>query len=201
MIAIIDYGAGNIFSVKNALDFLGFDNKLTSDISEIESADSIILPGVGAFPSAMQKLNESGLVNSIREQSHIKPFLGICLGMQMLFEKGYEFIETDGLGLIKGSVKKLDLPDLSVPHMGWNKLVKQNDCALLNGLDENSYVYFVHSYAAECDDKDISAYCDYGRKITSLVYDGKFVYGAQFHPEKSGETGLRILRNFAELMM
>lgn len=199
MIAIIDYGAGNIFSVKNALDFLGFDNKLTNNADEIKSADAVILPGVGAFPWAMKQLCDSGLVDVIKDESKKKPFLGICLGMQMIFDKGYEFEETDGLSLINGSVKKIILPDMSVPHMGWNKLVVQNDCALLDGLTDDEYVYFVHSYAAECDDKDISAYCEYGRKITALVHDGKYVYGSQFHPEKSGETGLKILRNFAEL--
>ncbi len=200
MIAIIDYGAGNIFSVKNALDFLDLDNKLTSDKDEIIYADAIILPGVGAFPAAMKMLNESGLVDVINEQAKLKPFLGICLGMQMLFDKGYEFEETVGLGLIKGDVKFLDLPDLSVPHMGWNRLEKQTECALINGLPDDSYVYFVHSYAAVCDNTNIIAYSEYGKKIPALVHDGKFVYGAQFHPEKSGETGLQILRNFADLM-
>ncbi len=199
MIAIIDYGAGNIFSVKNAFDYLGYECKLTKSEDEIRKADAIILPGVGAFPAAMNMLNESGFVQLIREQSEIKPFLGICLGMQLIFEKGYEFEECDGLGLISGSVKKIERKDLSVPHMGWNELVIQNDCPLFNGLPENPYVYFVHSYAAECDDKNIAAYCDYGGKVTSLVYDGKYVFGAQFHPEKSGEVGLKILRNFAEL--
>ena len=199
MIAIIDYGAGNIFSVKNAFDYLGYECKLTKSEDEIKKADRIILPGVGAFPAAMNMLNESGLVPLIREQTKIKPFLGICLGMQLIFDKGYEFEETDGLGLIHGTVEKMERTDLVIPHMGWNELIIRNDCPLFKGLPENPYVYFVHSYAAKCDDKNVAAYCDYGGKVTAMVHDGKYVFGAQFHPEKSGEVGLQILRNFAEL--
>ena len=199
MIAIIDYGAGNIFSVKNAFDYLGYECKLTKSEDEIKKADRIILPGVGAFPAAMSMLNESGLVPLIREQTKIKPFLGICLGMQLIFDKGYEFEETDGLGLIHGTVEKMERTDLVIPHMGWNELIIQNDCPLFKGLPQNPYVYFVHSYAAKCDDKNVAAYCDYGGKVTAMVHDGKYVFGAQFHPEKSGEVGLQILRNFAEL--
>ena len=200
MIAIIDYGAGNIFSVKNALDYLGLENSLVSDAESIKSADAVILPGVGAFPAAMEKLGNSGLIDVIKEEAKRKPFLGICLGMQMLFEKGYEFEECDGLGLISGSVRFMDEPDLIIPHMGWNKLEKLNDCPLLNGLGDNEYVYFVHSYKAECEDENIAAYSEYGGRVPALVFDGKFVYGAQFHPEKSGDTGLKILKNFGELI-
>lgn len=200
MIAVVDYGAGNIFSVKNALDYLGFDSKLVSDKDKIKSADAVILPGVGAFPAAMDMLNKSGLVDTIKEEATKKPFLGICLGMQLIFEKGYEFEECDGLGLISGSVRKMEEKDLIIPHMGWNKLEKLNDCPLLMNIGDNEYVYFVHSYKAHCDDKNISAYCEYGERVPALVHDGKFVYGAQFHPEKSGETGLKILRNFGGLI-
>lgn len=200
MIAIIDYGAGNIFSVKNALDYLGLENKLTSDKEEIKAADAIILPGVGAFPAAMKMLGETGLVETIKEEAAKKPFLGICLGMQMLFEKGYEFEECDGLGLIKGAVRFMEEPDLIIPHMGWNKLEKLNDCKLLEGLSDNEFVYFVHSYKAECNDENIAAYSEYGGRVPALVFDGKFVYGAQFHPEKSGSTGLAILKNFGGLI-
>ncbi|MDE5557985.1 MAG: imidazole glycerol phosphate synthase subunit HisH [Ruminococcus sp.] len=200
MIAIIDYGAGNIFSVKNALDYLGLENRLVSDADSIKSADAIILPGVGAFPSAMKMLENSGLIDTIKEQATKKPFLGICLGMQLIFEKGYEFEECDGLGLIKGSVRKMESENLIIPHMGWNKLEVLNNCKLLDGLGDNEYVYFVHSYKAECNDKDISAYCEYGGRVPALVHDGRFVYGAQFHPEKSGETGLKILKNFGGLI-
>ncbi len=200
MIAIVDYGAGNIFSVKNALDYLGLANCLTSDKELIKSADKIILPGVGAFPSAMKMLENSGLVETIKSEATKKPFLGICLGMQLIFEKGYEFEECNGLGLIKGSVRKMESKDLIIPHMGWNKLEVLNDCRLLDGLSDSEYVYFVHSYKAECNDKNISAYCEYGGKVPALVHDGKYVYGAQFHPEKSGETGLKILKNFGGLI-
>ncbi len=200
MIAIIDYGAGNIFSVKNALDYLGLESELVSNKESIKAADAIILPGVGAFPAAMKMLNDTGLVETIKEEAAKKPFLGICLGMQMIFEKGYEFEECDGLGLIKGSVRKMEEPDLIIPHMGWNKLEKLNDCKLLEGIGDDEYVYFVHSYKAECSDENISAYSEYGGRVPALVYDGKFVYGAQFHPEKSGDTGLKILRNFGALI-
>ena len=200
MIAIIDYGAGNIFSVKNALDYLGLESKLVSDIDSVKSADAVILPGVGAFPAAMKKLEATGLVNTIKAEAEKKPFLGICLGMQLIFEKGYEFEETDGLGLIGGSVIKMEEPDLIIPHMGWNKLEKLNDCPLLENVGDNEYVYFVHSYKAQCDDKNIAAYSEYGGRVPALVYNGKYVYGAQFHPEKSGETGLKILKSFGELI-
>ncbi|MCM1361726.1 MAG: imidazole glycerol phosphate synthase subunit HisH [Clostridiales bacterium] len=200
MIAIIDYGAGNIFSVKNALDYLELESRLVSDKESVISADAVILPGVGAFPAAMKKLEATGLVETIKEEASKKPFLGICLGMQLIFEKGYEFEEHDGLGLIKGDVRKMEAPELIIPHMGWNKLEKLNDCRLMNGIGDDEYVYFVHSYKAHCEDKNISAYCEYGGRVPALVHDGKFVYGAQFHPEKSGETGLKILKNFGGLI-
>lgn len=199
MIAIVDYGAGNIFSVKNAMDYLGLPAELTSKADDIRNADGIILPGVGAFPRAMEMLTQSGLVGAIREEAVKKPFLGICLGMQLIFSKGYEFEETDGLGLIDGEVKLMTPEGLSIPHIGWNKLEKNRECALLNGLGDDEYVYFVHSYAAQCADENIAAYCEYGNRVTALVNSGT-VYGAQFHPEKSGKTGLKILSNFAELI-
>ncbi len=200
MIAVIDYGAGNIFSVKNALDHLGMESELTSDAQKITAADGIILPGVGAFPEAMRMLQKSGLIPTIREEAHKKPFLGICLGMQLLFEKGYEFEECEGLGLIEGSVIKMEEPDLIIPHMGWNRLERLNPCPLMNDLPEDSYVYFVHSYKAECEDKYIAAYSEYGGRVPALVTDGSTVFGAQFHPEKSGDVGLQILRNFGGLI-
>lgn len=199
MIAIVDYGAGNIFSVKNAMDYLGLPAELTSKADDIRNADGIILPGVGAFPWAMNMLTKSGLVEVIKEEAVKKPFLGICLGMQLIFSKGYEFEETDGLGLIDGQVRLMAPEGLSIPHIGWNKLEKNRECALLNGLGDDEYVYFVHSYAAECADEDVAAYCEYGSRVTALVNRGT-VYGAQFHPEKSGKTGLKILSNFAELI-
>lgn len=199
MIAIIDYGAGNIFSVKNALDHLGVQAVLTGDRAVIEGADGIILPGVGAFPAAMKRLNDSGLIDVIKAEAKKKPFLGICLGMQMLFDRAFEFEETRGLGLIGGYVDKIPEAGLVIPHMGWNRLEVQHDCPLFEGLSGDSYVYFVHSYKAFCGDESINAYCEYGGKIPALVSDGKYVFGAQFHPEKSGETGLRILKNFVGL--
>lgn len=198
MIAIIDYGAGNLFSVKNALDYLGLDNIVTKSAKDLESADKLILPGVGAFPDAMRMLSEAGLVDVIKEQAKKKPLLGICLGMQMLFEKGYEFAETDGLGLIKGSVKLMKPDNLPIPHIGWNSLEFNEKSPLLGNCKDGDYVYFVHSYAADCPSENVAAYCDYGMKVPALVQSGN-VYGAQFHPEKSGETGLNILRCFAEL--
>ncbi|HBB72521.1 MAG TPA: imidazole glycerol phosphate synthase subunit HisH [Ruminococcus sp.] len=200
MIAMIDYGAGNIFSVKNALDYLGIESALVKDAESVKAADAVILPGVGAFPAAMEMLEKTGLTETIKEEAARKPFLGICLGMQMMFEKGYEFEECDGLGLIPGSVRKMEEPDLIIPHMGWNRLEKLNDCPLLEGIGEEEYVYFVHSYKAHCEDRYIAAYSEYGGRVPALVWDGKYAYGAQFHPEKSGDTGLKILRSFAGLI-
>lgn len=196
MIAIIDYGAGNIFSVKNALDFLGAESKLTSNIGEIMSADKLILPGVGAFGNAMEMLGKSNLIDVIIQQAQIKPFLGICLGMQIIFAKGYEFGEFNGLGLIPGTVEKIGEHGLVIPHMGWNKLEKLNESPLID--DAETYAYFVHSFRAVCDEKYISYYCQYGEKIPALVQCGN-VYGMQFHPEKSGEKGLKMLERYITL--
>lgn len=198
MIAIIDYGAGNLFSVRNALDYLGIKHTISSDPAVLEAADEMILPGVGAFPDAMRMLRESGLVPVIREQAAKKPLLGICLGMQLLFEKGFEFEETEGLGLIEGSVRLIDAGGLKIPHMGWNDLTVLNPCALTAETENGDYVYFVHSYRAETPDENISCYTSYHERIPALVHQGQ-VYGAQFHPEKSGSVGLAMLRNFAGL--
>ena len=200
MIALIDYGAGNIFSVKNALDFLGIENKLTNNADEIRNADAIILPGVGAFGWAMNMLEKSGLIPVLKEEAKKKPFLGICLGMQVLFEKGYEFGEFDGLGLIPGSVKMIEDEGLIVPHMGWNKLEITSDSPIMKGITNDDYVYFVHSYKAFCDKENLVAYCEYGSPVSAMVTDGGYVYGAQFHPEKSGTVGLKILSNFASII-
>lgn len=199
MITIIDYGAGNLFSVQNALNYLGVENRISSRAEDIISADKLILPGVGAFPDAMKMLDEAGLTDVIKEQAQLKPLMGICLGMQMLFDKSYEFGETEGLGLIPGTVELMHpADDLVIPHIGWNALEKNEPCALLDGVNEGDYVYFVHSFAAVTDSKNVAAYCDYGMKVPALVTSGK-VYGCQFHPEKSGKTGLTILKNFCEI--
>lgn len=198
MIAIIDYGAGNLFSVKNALDFLKVPSVVACEPAALESADALILPGVGAFPDAMKRLEKSGLVSVIREQAAQKPLLGICLGMQLLFEKGLEFTETEGLGLLEGTVKRIDAGGMKIPHMGWNDLTVQKPCALTADTKNGDYVYFVHSYRADTPSENISCYTVYHEQIPALVHRG-FIYGAQFHPEKSGSAGLAMLRNFAEL--
>jgi glutamine amidotransferase len=198
MITIIDYGAGNLFSVKNALDFLGMESKISSDPSDLEAADKLILPGVGAFPDAMHKLDEAGLTEVIRREAARKPLLGICLGMQILFEKGYEFEETEGLGLIEGYVDKLIAPGKKIPHMGWDDVGIVNPTPLTARVKEGDNVYFVHSYKAVTDEKNISLAAEYGQLVPALVFSGD-VYGAQFHPEKSGSIGLGILKEFCEL--
>lgn len=200
MIAIVDYGAGNIFSVKNALDYLGLANKLTDSAAEIEAADEVILPGVGAFPAAMRMLESKGLISVLKAQSQKKPLLGICLGMQMLLGKSYEFEECDGLDLIPGTVERIDAPGLIIPHMGWNKLEMGTPCPLFRELPDEAYVYFVHSFAAKCREENLAAWVEYGGRVPAMVYDGANVFGAQFHPEKSGEVGLQILRNFGGLV-
>lgn len=198
MIAIIDYGAGNLFSVKNALDYIGEESVITSDPTVLSAADGLILPGVGAFPDAMRMLNESGLSDAIRAEAAVgKPLLGICLGMQVLFEKGTEFEETEGLGLIPGTVDRIQT-SLKIPHMGYNELIFGVPCPLLKGVKEGDCVYFVHSYMANTTPEYIAASCDYGAKVTALAQN-KNVFGTQFHPEKSGAVGLTILKNFGGL--
>lgn len=202
MIAIIDYGAGNLFSVKNALDYIGVRSAITSERSEIRAADALVLPGVGAFPDAMQSLNESGLVGTIKEEVLKKPLLGICLGMQALLEVSFEFAETAGLGLIPGKVDRIRFrrgKRYKLPHIGWNQLEIKRPSALLKGLTTGDSVYFVHSYMAYTAPEYVAASCGYGCDITAFIERGN-VYGAQFHPEKSGEVGLEILRNFGGLV-
>ncbi|MBR5362537.1 MAG: imidazole glycerol phosphate synthase subunit HisH [Oscillospiraceae bacterium] len=199
MIAVIDYGAGNLFSVCNALKYLDIAHEVTKDASVIDRADAVILPGVGAFPAAMESLRQTGLVSTIKENAAKKPLLGICLGMQMLFDRSDENGDCDGLGLIPGEVHRIPSKRVIIPHMGWNELVVTQASPLLNNIETPVFTYFVHSYQAFCEDKNIIAYCDYDGKIPALVTDGKFVFGAQYHPEKSGEKGLQMLRNFEEL--
>lgn len=198
MIAIVDYGAGNLFSVQNALAYLNITCCTTDDPAVLEICDGVILPGVGAFPEAMHRLHASGLVSIICEQAQKKPLLGICLGMQMLFERSYEFEETQGLGLIPGQVRLINSGGLKIPHMGWNDLTVLHPCALTEHSKNGDYVYFVHSYCVHTPDENVSCYTEYGERIPALVHRG-FVYGAQFHPEKSGEAGLAMLKNFARL--
>lgn len=190
MIAIVDYGAGNLFSVQNALAYLNITCCTTDDPAVLEICDGVILPGVGAFPEAMHRLHASGLVSIICEQAQKKPLLGICLGMQMLFERSYEFEETQGLGLIPGQVRLINSGGLKIPHMGWNDLTVLHPCALTEHSKNGEYVYFVHSYCVHTPDENVSCYTEYGERIPALVHRG-FVYGAQFHPEKAERWGLR----------
>ncbi len=202
MIAIVDYGVGNLFSLNCSLRAIGAESRVTSDPGVIRAADSILLPGVGAFGDAAEKLRQTGLTSVLREQALSgKPFLGICLGMQLLFEKSYEYGEHDGLGLIPGSVRPIAdvIPQgLKIPHIGWNALVFRRESPLFSGIKNGDHVYFVHSYyAADCGDAVI-ADAEYGAPLTAAVQKDN-IFGCQFHPEKSGEVGLKILRAFAEM--
>ncbi|MBQ5335475.1 MAG: imidazole glycerol phosphate synthase subunit HisH [Oscillospiraceae bacterium] len=199
MIAVIDYGAGNLFSVCNALNYLNIAHTVTGDPAEVDRADAVILPGVGAFPAAMQALNEAGMTGAVCENAKKKPLLGICLGMQMLFEQSDEMGICAGLGLIPGEVKRIPSERVIIPHMGWNELVIRQESPLLQGIGTPLYTYFVHSYQAFCADENLIAYADYDGRVPALVTDGQFVFGAQFHPEKSGEQGLMMLRNFERM--
>ena len=202
MIAIVDYGVGNLFSLNSSLQMIGAESIVTADEAALRSADKILLPGVGAFEDAAKKLRDSGLADLLKElAAEGKPLLGICLGMQMLFEKSYEYGEHDGLGLIPGSVKPIRdvIPaDYKIPHIGWNGLHFRQENPLFQYVKEGDCVYFVHSfYAADCDDSVIAT-AEYGAELTAAVAKGN-VYGCQFHPEKSGNVGLAILKAFNEL--
>jgi len=201
MIAIVDYGVGNLFSLKCSLRSIGADAVVTSDPEIIRSADKIILPGVGAFGDAADKLRSSGLDTVVIDEAKAgKPLMGICLGMQLLFDESLEFGRHKGLGLIRGSVRPIAdvIPaDLKIPHMGWNALKFKGESPIFKYISEGDCVYFVHSfYAAECDES-VSAVAEYGAELTAAVRSGN-VYGCQFHPEKSGTVGLKILRAFCE---
>ena len=201
MVAVIDYGVGNLFSLLSSLKAIGADAVITNDINTIKNADRIILPGVGAFEDAAKKLFESGLHEVIIEEAkNGKPLMGICLGMQLLFERSFEYGEHKGLGLIKGDILgfegKID-KSLKIPQIGWNALkLTKKDCSLWKYIKEGDYVYFVHSYFAELSDATASS-SEYGIEFTAAVSDGN-IYGCQFHPEKSGDVGLNILRGFCE---
>lgn len=201
MIAVIDYGVGNLFSLCSSLKSIGADAAVTSDQSMIRAADKLILPGVGAFGDAVGKLQDSGLYEILQEQAAAgREIMGICLGMQLLFEKSYEYGEHRGLGLLKGEVVPMEgrIPEgLKIPHIGWNGLHFQRESRLFKYVRENECVYFVHSfYAQDCDDS-LVATAEYGRELTAAVEKGN-VMGCQFHPEKSGRVGLAILRAFCE---
>lgn len=203
MIAIVDYGVGNLFSLKSSLAAIGADAVVTADAAVLQSADRIILPGVGAFGDAAEKLRATGLDKVVvAEAKGGKPLLGICLGMQLLFEKGYEYGVHDGLGLIPGEIRPIAdvIPkDLKIPHIGWNALrfgCEKNP--LFRYISEGDCVYFVHSYYAKTDTKNVIATANYGADLTAAAANGN-VYGCQFHPEKSGSVGLSILRAFCEL--
>lgn len=202
MVAIIDYGVGNLFSLKSSFAAIGEEAVVTADPAVIHAADRLILPGVGAFADAAAKLRESGMADVvIAEAAAGKPLLGICLGMQMLFEKSYEYGEHEGLGLLKGAVRPMAgvIPsDYKIPHIGWNAMIFKKESPLFRYVKEGDHVYFVHSYyAADCEES-LLATAEYGAELTAAVAKDN-VYGTQFHPEKSGAVGLSILKAFCEL--
>lgn len=197
-IGVIDYGAGNLKSVTKALSFLGFANEIVSDPGELERYDAMILPGVGAFPKCMEALRSRAMDQEICRQAEKKPLLGICLGMQMLLDSSTEMGTSQGLGLIPGTVEKIETP-YKLPHIGWNSIQILQPNALTKGLRDGDYVYFVHSFCAhtECP-QDLAMITDYGVPVAAMVAKGN-VFGCQFHPEKSGPVGMTILKNFGEL--
>ncbi len=197
MIAIIDYGAGNLLNVEKAFRYLGYEAQVTSDPQTIEAADHVILPGVGAFGDCMNGIRAKGLESTIKNVINRKtPFLGICLGMQLLFDESEESPGVNGLGIIKGRIRRIPYTDLKIPHMGWNDIRCKG--RLFDGLDK-PYVYFVHSYCLDAADKSVvTATTDYGIEIEAAVEQAN-VFATQFHPEKSGEAGLKILTNFANM--
>lgn len=199
MIAVIDYGAGNLKSVTKALDYLGFANQIVEDPRDLELADAMILPGVGAFPKCMDALRKIGMDQAILTQvSKDKPLLGICLGMQMLLDSSSELGLSDGLGLIPGTVEQIQT-DLKLPHIGWNEIRIIHGNPLTKDLRDGDYVYFVHSFCANvAENEDLALITDYGNPVTAMVARGN-VFGCQFHPEKSGPVGMSILKNFGEL--
>lgn len=197
-IAIVDYGAGNLMSVRNSLDFLGYKNEIARTPEEIAQAAGVILPGVGAFPDAMDALHTSGLTDAVIAAAKEKPFLGICLGMQMLFEESDEVRPCKGLGLLPGRIARIPT-SCKLPQIGWNALEILRPNALTDGVGTGDYVYFVHSFMANpAAQDDLAAVTDYGVRVPAMVARQN-LFGCQFHPEKSGQTGLRMLRNFARL--
>ncbi len=204
MITIIDYGMGNLHSVKNAFDFLEIPAEISADREVIKHAEALLLPGVGAFPDAMRTLDEKGLSDIIREKANSgTPLLGICLGMQLLVDSSDEVTFTKGLGIIPGKCRKINAPGLKIPHMGWNDLMlDMPDCPLFADTKTNDYVYFVHSFCVDTEnpEKHLAAHTVYGENIAAVITNGKNVFGAQFHPEKSEKAGLAMLKGFADFV-
>lgn len=202
MISIIDYGVGNLFSLRSSLRAIGIDADYTGNPAEMRKADKLILPGVGAFRDAREALRSTGLDRVVQEEAGKgKPLMGICLGMQMLFDRSYEYGEYEGLGLIPGEIVPMEgrIPkDLPIPHIGWNELMLKQPSPLMKNTANGDYVYFVHSYYAETPAEYVIATTDYGVEMTAAVQKDN-VYGCQFHPEKSSEVGLSILKAFCEL--
>ncbi|QHS24087.1 imidazole glycerol phosphate synthase subunit HisH [Virgibacillus sp. MSP4-1] len=204
MIAIIDYGAGNLKSVQHALTTLGFESEIVSSKEKIIESDALILPGVGAFRDAMHQLKSMDLAETIKNQAENgKPILGICLGLQLFYETSYENGTWEGLGLLEGEIVRFR-DDVKVPHMGWNTLIPHSDVnpekGLAEGVSETDYAYFVHSYYAEPkNQEEVVLWSDYGVKFPAAVQKGN-IYGMQFHPEKSSEVGMKLLKNFGELV-
>lgn len=198
MIVIVDYGMGNLPNVKRALNLYSEDVVISSDIEVIKKADKILLPGVGAFGDAMRNIDKLGMREVLVEASKIKPFLGICLGMQLLFEGSEEDSSEKGLGIIKGSVKKFKDIELKVPEIGWNSVKKPKESKILNGLSNGSYFYFVHSYHVVPEEEVAAGVTEYGYEFVSVI-EKENIMATQFHPEKSHDEGLKILKNFVEL--
>ncbi len=202
MVAIIDYGVGNLFSLQSSFAAIGAKATVTADKAVLEQADCIILPGVGAFEDAAKKLRATGLDRTLKDLAGKgKPLMGICLGMQLLFEKSYEYGCHEGLGLLKGSVRPIRdvIPqDYKIPHIGWNGLIMKKESPLMKYLHSGDCVYFVHSYYATDCPSSVIATAEYGAELTAAVADGN-VFGCQFHPEKSGDVGLKILKAFVEM--
>ncbi len=199
MIAIIDYGVGNLFSLSASLSHLNIENTLTKNPKTLDNASHLILPGVGAFGDASKQLFDSGLAEIVIEQSKKKPLMGICLGMQLIFEKGHEFGIHSGLGLISGEVVPIETDSsLKIPHMGWNPLNLKKNSPLFSEVNEGDAVYFVHSFYAKTPKEYISSTAEYGMDVTASVEHGH-IFGCQFHPEKSGKVGLSILNAFSKI--
>lgn len=196
--AIVDYNVGNLASIKHAMDYLGIETRVTAEEAVLERADGIILPGVGAFPDAYEELRKRDLPAVLRRMAEKKPILGICLGMQLLMSSSTEVRFSEGLGFVPGKVDRIPTK-LKLPHIGWNALHFTTPTPLFSGIDEGAYVYFVHTFSAVADRPDnVYAVTDYGAEVVAAVGSGN-VYGTQFHPEKSGDVGLEILKNFVEL--